>query len=169
MKDLSQLPRRRGTTTREQFEPLVHTYSNTIFRVAYQALKNRADAEDVMQTVLLKLFETDTHFESSEHMRAWLIHVTVNESRKLLRTSWRKRVLPLEEWRDEPVFDKRAQSELFAAVMALPRNYRITVYLFYYEDLTTEEIAKALSAKPSTVRTWLMRAREKLKLTLTAE
>ena len=65
------------------------------------------------------------------------------------------------------MFDNSAQSELFAAVMALPRNYRMAVYLFYYEELSTEEIAKARSAKPSTVRTWLMRAREKLKLELT--
>ena len=56
--------------TREQFEPLVRAYSNTVYRVAYQALKNHADAEDVMQTVLLKLFETATVFESQEHIRA---------------------------------------------------------------------------------------------------
>lgn len=150
-----------------QFEMLVHQYSDTIYRAAYQALKNRADAEDVVQTVLLKLFERSASFESPQHIRNWLLHVTVNECRKVLRTPWRKRILPLEENRDEPVFDNSAQSELFAAVMALPRNYRMAVYLFYYEDLSTEEIAKTLSAKPSTVRTWLMRAREKLKLELT--
>lgn len=168
MKDLSNAKEVR-TTTKEQFEPLVHTYSDTVYRIAYQALKNRADAEDVMQTVLFKLFETDTVFETKEHIRAWLIHVTVNESRKLLRTPWRKRILPLEEWRDEPVFDKPEQSALFSAVMDLPRKYRMTVYLFYYEDMTTDEIAKALSAKPSTVRTWLKRAREMLKSELTSE
>lgn len=147
----------------------MRTYSDTVYRVAYQALKNRADAEDVMQTVLLKLFETNTAFESSAHIRAWLIRVTVNESRKLLRMPWRKRVLPLQEWRDEPVFDSPAQSDLFASVMALPRKYRMTVYLFYYEEMTTEEIAAALNAKPSTVRTWLRRAREQLKLELTTQ
>ncbi len=153
--------------TREQFEPLVRAYSNTVYRVAYQALKNHADAEDVMQTVLLKLFETATVFESQEHIRAWLIRVTVNESRKILRTPWRHRVLPLEEGQDLPVFDNRAQSDLFSSVMALPRNYRMAIYLFYYEELSTAEIAQAMSANPSTVRTWLRRAREKLKLDLT--
>ncbi len=152
--------------THEEFEPLVRTYSDTVYRVAYQALKNRADAEDVMQTVLLKLFQREEPFASRDHIRAWLIHVTVNESRKVLRTVWRRRVLPLEEWRDAPVFEHPEQSELFAAVMALPRKYRIAVYLFYYEDLTTAEIAGVLSVKPATVRTWLMRAREKLKLEL---
>lgn len=154
-------------TTREQFEPLVRVYSSTVYRVAYQALKNHADAEDVMQAVLLKLFETDVDFESRKHVRAWLIRVAVNESRKILRTPWRRRVLPLEEGQDLPVFDNRAQSDLFSAVMALPRNYRMAVYLFYYEELPTAEIARAMSANPSTVRTWLRRAREKLKLDLT--
>lgn len=116
-----------------------------------------------MQIVLLKLFQSDTNFESGEHVRNWLIHVTVNECRKLLRTPWRSRILSLEEWRDTPVFDNSAQSELFSAVMALPRNYRLAIYLFYYEDLTTEEISKVLSAKPTTVRTWLMRGRQRLK------
>lgn len=116
-----------------------------------------------MQTVLLKLFQSDTDFESGDHVRNWLIHVAVNECRKLLRTPWRSRMLPLEEWRDAPAFDSSAQSELFAAVMALPRNYRLAIYLFYYEDLTTEEISKVLSAKPATVRTWLMRGRQRLK------
>ena len=147
----------------------MRTHSDTVYRVAYHALNNRADAEDVLQTVLLRLFEHDTEFESDEHAKAWLIRVTVNESRKLLRTPWRKRTLPLEEWRDEPVFDKPERSELFHAVMALPRKERIVVYLFYYEELPTAEIAGIMGAKPSTVRTWLMRAREKLKLTLSTE
>ena len=122
-----------------------------------------------MQTALLRLLECKTDFESDEHIRRWLIRVTVNEARKVLRTPWRKRVLPLEEARDAPVFDVPEQRELFSAVMALPRNYRMAVYLFYYENLSTEEIAAAMSAKPVTVRSWLMRARRKLRQQLTEE
>ncbi|HIX31990.1 MAG TPA: sigma-70 family RNA polymerase sigma factor [Firmicutes bacterium] len=140
-----------------------------MYRVAYHALKNRADAEDVMQTALLRLLECKTDFESDEHIRRWLIRVTVNEARKVLRTPWRKRVLPLEEARDAPVFDAPEERELFSAVMALPRSYRMAVYLFYYENLSTEEIAAAMSAKPVTVRSWLMRARRKLRQQLTEE
>ena len=100
-----------------------------------------------MQTALLRLLECKTDFESDEHIRRWLIRVTVNEARKVLRTPWRKRVLPLEEARDAPVFDAPEERELFSAVMALPRSYRMAVYLFYYENLSTEEIAAAMSAK----------------------
>ena len=122
-----------------------------------------------MQTALLRLLECKTDFESYEHIRRWLIRVTVNEARKVLRTPWRKRVLPLEEARDAPVFDAPEERELFSAVMALPRSYRMAVYLFYYENLSTEEIAAAMSAKPVTVRSWLMRARRKLRQQLTEE
>ena len=152
--------------THEEFEPLVRTYSDTVYRVAYQALKNRADAEDVMQTVLLKLFEREEPFASRDHIRAWLIHVTVNESRKLLRTVWRRRVLPLEEWRDAPAFERPEQSELFAAVMALPVKYRAAVHLHYYEGYTLEEIAGFLKISPSAVSMRLHRARKLLRNSL---
>ena len=64
--------------------------------MAYHALKNRADAEDVMQTTLLRLLEHRQPFESEEHMKHWLLRVAVNESRKLLRSFWRRHAVP---WR----------------------------------------------------------------------
>ena len=85
--------------------------------MAYQALKNRADAEDVMQTALLRLLESDTAFESEAHMRNWLIHVAVNESRKILRGAWRRHTFSLNEDWDAPAFDNTSQRELFDAVM----------------------------------------------------
>ena len=100
--------------------------------MAYQALKNRADAEDVMQTALLRLLERDTAFESEAHMRNWLIRVAINESRKILRGAWRRHIFSLNEDWDAPAFDNTAQRELFDAVMHLPRNDRMVIYLFYY-------------------------------------
>ena len=73
--------------------------------MAYQALKNRADAEDVMQTALLRLLERDTAFESEAHMRNWLIRVAINESRKILRGACRRHIFSLNEAWDPPAFD----------------------------------------------------------------
>ena len=109
--------------------------------MAYHALKNRADAEDVMQTTLLRLLEHRQPFESEEHMKHWLLRVAVNESRKLLRSFWRRHAVPLDEWRDAPVFQDPAQSELFQAVMALDAKYRLTIYLYYYEGCSVKEVA----------------------------
>lgn len=153
--------------TDAEFRQAAETYGDTVFRVAYHSLKNRADAEDVMQTVLLRLYECQKPFEGEEHVKHWLIRVAVNESRKLLRSFWRRNTLTLEEQLDRPVFDRPEQSELYDAVMALPEKYRLTVYLYYYEDYSVREIAEALKANPSTVQTWLMRARGRLRDELT--
>ena len=113
-------------------------YGDTVFRLAYSYLKNRADAEDVMQETLLKLYLERKPFRSPEHERYWVVRVAVNESKKLLRSH----------------------------VMGLSPKYRAAVYLYYYEDCSVQEIAAAMGANPSTVQTWLMRARGKLKLIL---
>ena len=151
--------------TGEAFAQAVQTYGDTVYRVAFHALNSREDAEDVMQTVMLKLFEYDKEFESEAHLKHWLLRVAVNESKKLLRSPWRRRTGPLEE-AGEPVFDTPQQSELYQHVMGLPPKYRAAVYLYYYEDCSVQEIAAAMGANPSTVQTWLMRARGKLKLIL---
>lgn len=150
----------------EAFAQAVEEYGDTLFRVAYSCLRNRSDAQDVMQETLLKFYMEKKPFQSPEHEKRWLIRVAVNESKKLLRSAWRRRSVPLEE-RDEAVtFDTLAQQALFEEVMALPPKYRLAVYLYYYESFSVRQIAEALGANPSTVQTWLMRARGLLRESL---
>lgn len=87
--------------TDEAFRQAAQTYGDTIYRVAYHAVKNQADAEDIMQTVLLRLLECRKEFESEAHLKHWLLRVSVNESRKLLRSFWRRTSVPLEEWHEQ--------------------------------------------------------------------
>ena len=141
--------------TDETFERVARTYGDMLYRVAYHALKNRADAEDVAQT--------------EEHRKHWLLRVAVNESRRLLRSFWRSRAVPLDEQWDAPVSDDPAKRELFQAVMGLETKYRLTIYLYYYEGCSVKEVAAALHANPSTVQTWLQRARERLRRELSEE
>ena len=143
--------------TQEAFAQAARTYGDTVYRIAYHALNSRADAEDVTQTVLLKLYECKKEFESEEHMKHWILRVAVNESRKLLRSFWRRTLVPLEEWQDP------ARAEVLEAVMALEPKYRLAVYLYYYEGLTVAEAAAVMKANVSTVQTWLLRARERLR------
>lgn len=140
-------------------------YADMVFRLAYSWLKNRADAEDVMQETLLKLY-AQPPFDTPEHERYWVVRVAVNECRHLLRSPWRRRTGPLEEAAEAAVFDTPAQSELFREVMALPPKYRAAVYLHYYEGYSVREVAAAMGAKSSTVQTWLMRARGQLRTNL---
>ncbi len=153
--------------TNETFERLALAYADTVFRVACHALGNRADAEDVAQGVLLKLYQTDKVFDSDDHVKHWLIRVTVNDCRRLLRAPWRGRVLPLEDW-DGPAAEPEDHSDVLSAVMALPGKYRVCVYLYYFEEYPIRDIAQALGTKESTVQTRLARARERLKRTLSS-
>ena len=152
--------------TEQRFREAVELYGDMVFRLAYSYLKNRADAEDVMQETLLKLYTERKDFASPDHEKHWLIRVAVNECRKLLRSPWRRRTGPLDEAEEAAAFDRPAQSELFRQVMALPPKYRAAVYLYYYEGYSVKETAALLGAKASTVQTWLMRARGQLQIKL---
>ncbi len=153
--------------TDERFREAVELYGDMVFRLAYSYLKNRADAEDVMQETLLKLYTERKAFESADHERNWVLRVAANECRKLLRSPWRRRGREsLDEAEEAAAFDRPAQTELFRQVMALPPKYRAAVYLYYYEGYSVKEAAGLLGAKASTVQTWLMRARGQLQIKL---
>ena len=139
------------------FEAAVERYGDTIFRLAYSYLKNRADAEDVMQETLLKLYRAGEPFESPEHQRYWLVRVAVNECKRLSKSFWRTRTVPLESC-PEPAFSDERRREVYREVMALPGKYRVPLYLYYYEGYPVKDIAALLGMKPSTVQTQIGRA-----------
>jgi len=146
--------------TDEFINKVLEEYSNMVYRLALSQTKNTADAQDVYQEVFLRLISTNTTFESDEHLKAWLIKVTVNCSHKLFSTAWFRHTVPLEE--DIP-FETKENSEIYYAVLNLPLKYRTVIHLYYYEGYTLEEIAKILSKNPATVRSQLARARNLLK------
>lgn len=152
--------------TNEQFTRYAERHINTVFRVAFHYIKSPADAEDVTQNVFLKLLRQDKAFESDEHVRNWLIRVTLNECKNLVRTRWWRHE-SYEDYAASLTFDKPAHSDLFYAVMELPKRYRIPIYLYYYEEYSTQEIADILKVPKSTVCTQLKRGRELLKKSLT--
>lgn len=151
------------------FAKCVEKYTDAVYRVAFHSCKNPADSEDITQNVFLKLYREPKEFESEEHLRRWLLRVAVNESKKLVCSAWFKRSVPLEEFAGALEFEAPEESELFLQVMALPKKYRVPVYLFYYEDYPVKEVAAICGLKESTVQTRLQRAREKLKKGMTQQ
>lgn len=152
--------------TDQQFVPLAQRYMDTIFRIAYSYLRSQADADDVTQDVLIQLYKTETAFESDDHLKHWLIRVTVNRCKNIFRSPWRK-VEDIADYENSLTFDAPEHRELFDAVMALDKRYRLPVLLYYYEGYSQKEIAGLLDIPEETVRTRLFRARGKLKTTLT--
>lgn len=152
--------------TNEQFTCLAEKYIDTVFRVAYNYLRSATDADDITQNVFLKLLKEKKTFESEAHVKNWLIRVTVNECKNLTRSRWWK-AESFEDYAQTLSFDPPAHSELFYAVMDLPKQYRLPIYLHYYEEYSTQEIAQILKIPKNTVCTQLKRGREMLKKTLT--
>lgn len=146
-----------------EYTRIVQRYLDTVYRVALSSCKNPHDAEDIVQSTFLKLLESSPEFQDEEHIRKWLIRVTVNEANNLWRSLWRKRVISLEETLTEPEFTEPEHSELFWAVQKLPPKYREATYLYYYEEYSIKEIAKLLHISETAIQTHLMRAREKLR------
>jgi len=148
--------------TEEQFSHLAKKYMDTVFRLAFNYLKSQSEADDVTQEVLIKLYRTDKEFENEEHIKHWLIRVTINECKKAFLSPW-KRIEPIEDYASTLSFTSPEHGELFYAVMDLPKKYRVPIFLYYYEDYSCEEISSFLSIANATVRTRLRRGREILK------
>lgn len=141
-------------------EEAVRRHEDRLFRTALAIMGGKAEAEDVVQDVFVKLLEKQPHFESPEHETAWLIRVTVNLCKSRLRSPWRKKTVPL---LDTYPAQTDEQLHVLETVASLPSKYRIVIHLFYYEGYSTKEMAEITRQKESTVREQLTRARRLLK------
>lgn len=146
-------------TRAEAFDLAVERYADTIYRVAMHAAPRKDDAEDVVQDTYEKLLHCKTPFQSEEHLKAWLIRVTINRCHDLARAAANRNV-PLDESLPGPTFEEGGT--LLDAVRSLPMNYRNAIYLHYYEGYTAAEVGSLLGAPANTVLTWLSRGRAKL-------
>ncbi len=152
--------------TENELEKYVHLYRGTVFRLAYSYLKNREDAEDISQEAFLKLYRSDEHFKTDENVKAWLIRVTINLSKNLLKTSWKKRRTDLEK--DIP-YESDREEALMEFVNRLKPEYSVIIHLFYYECYSTKEISEICRLSCGTIRTRLTRGRNQLKAMLLKE
>ena len=114
----------------EVFQSVINRYQDTVYRVALHCLGRPQDAEDAMQDVFLRLYIRKESFESEEHLRRWLIRVTINVCRDMLKNPWRRRRVSLDRV-PEPIFEQPEQKELYQEVLNLPEKYRVVLVLFY--------------------------------------
>lgn len=153
---------------RAEVERLVHTYSDLILRLSYTYLKSTQDAEDICQSVFLKLLTSGKQFESPAHEKAWIIRAAANACKDVLRSAHRRRTVGLEVVA-EATAPAAPTSEVMDAVMKLPEKYREAIYLYYYEGYTVREIAAMLGRSEATINAHLSRGRGKLRVMLGGE
>ena len=153
----------------DSLQERIEYYSPMVYRLAYSLVKSKVDADDIHQEVFIKYINKRPCFENAEHEKAWFIRVTVNQCKSWWKTAWRQRFVSLSEYEEEG--RELAVSgdgllddghEVIEKVKLLSPKYRIVIHLFYYEQLSVEEIARILGQKSSTVRTHLTPARRKL-------
>ncbi len=153
--------------TENDFLECVKQYKQTVFRAAYCCLKNYSEAEDITQEVFLALYTYNGNFNDDGHIKAWLLRVTVNKCRNLMKSAFRRLGAPLEEAAAKEVMTE--ENELLNVVMTLKPKLRTPLYMYYYEEYSVKEIAELLGEKETTITTRLSRGRQKLKELLTKE
>lgn len=141
---------------------LARRYAPAVYRLAYARTGSRADAEDVMQEVFLRLLKAKPVFSGEEHAKAWLLRVAANCVNDLFRLPWRKREEPLRE-EASAVREAPEEGSVTQAVLALPARYRIPIHLYYYEGYSVAETAEILGKSEGTVKSQLFRARALLR------
>lgn len=150
------------------FERIALQYGDMLYRVAFNYLKNREDSEDAVQNTLIRLYRCRRDFDSEEHLRAWLIRVVINESKRILSRRKQRAEVSLASAANE-LYTQAENRELFIELMRLKPRDGTVLYLYYFEGYRTEEIAKMMSRSDAAVRQMLSRARKQLRTQLEVE
>ena len=155
--------------TDEEITRVYEKYVDTVYRVCFMMLKNASETEDATQNVFIKYMRDDKEFESEEHLKAWFIVTAQNECKNMLKHWFRAKRDNIDDVAEEAYVDDDSKKDLLEKVFSLDEKYRMPIYLYYYEGYSTSEISEMLNIKHSTIRTYMAKGREKLKLLLEEE
>lgn len=148
---------------RQSLEELIEAYQKSLYAAAFNICRNTDDANDVVQDTFIQYYTTKKQFQDEEHLKAWLLRVTINRAKDISRSFWKKNRLSIEDYADAVPFESREETGLFEAVMRLPEKYREVIHLYYYEDLSIKETARILRITEGSVKMRLSRGRSFLR------
>ncbi len=148
--------------TENELNRIIELFGDNVFRTAFCYMKSYADAEDMREEAFIKLYLSGISFNSDEHIKAWLLRVTANLCKDKLRSFWHRKILPLESAMDIKTEEKSTDT-VIEYLFRLKPDYRIVLYMHYYEGYTAKEIAKITGSKENTVLSRLARGRRQLK------
>ena len=147
---------------KDDFEILVEKYADTVTRICFVNLENRADAEDAWQNVFIKLFKSKKIWSKPEdELRKWLVTVTLNECRDIKRKLFHRNHYDIDELNVS--YSEDFNKDIISAVRSLPLKYLQVIELYYFEGYSVAEISDILSANENTIKSRLKRGREFLK------
>ena len=154
-----------------EIERLMNTFGNDVLRTSYMYLKDLQKAEDAFQEVFCKIYKKYGSFRGDSSEKTWIIRITINVCKDILRSSWIKRVLLTDKIGAQSdlsdvegkIVKEDESRRLFAEVTSLPKSYKEVMILYYYHEFDTAEISKTLNIAEGTVRSRLHRGREILR------
>ncbi len=158
----------------EFIKQIFTNYGRMVLQIAYQNTADMSEAEDITQEVFLKLIRNIKDFNDNEHIKAWLIRVTINQCKDYFKSfRFRKNIAFTEENLSSEYYTDNyldsGDKQVFEELKKLPPKYRNVIYLYYIEEYTVPEIAKLLASNENTVSSWLRRAKKKLKMNMEGE
>lgn len=148
--------------TENELKRIITLFGKNVFQTAFCYMKSYADADDIQQEAFIKLYLSGKNFDSDEYIKAWLLRVTANLCKDRLRSLWYKKSVPLES-ADNIAADEKPEYEFISLLFRLKPDYRIALYMHYFEGYTAKEIAKITDSRENTVLSRLSRGRKQLK------
>lgn len=153
-------------------------FGHYLMRLAYSFVKERAKAEDIVQDVFIRYYTNLEKFEGRSSVKTFLYRITVNECHNYFK-SWAHRkieltnklspLLPNKSSAEDTVLATEKSSEIAEAVNKLPLKYREVLWLYYYAELSVQEISEVLKMPDNTVKTRLARGRQQMGIAFSEE
>jgi RNA polymerase sigma-70 factor (ECF subfamily) len=159
----------RKILTEDHFNNLIDEYGTEILRLCYLYLKDYQLAEDACQDTFLKVYKSFHSFNGFSTEKTWITKICINTCKNYLRNPWKRKVmlenkeLIQNEVSDKEIFAELEKSELFNSIMKLKKNYKEIILMYYYQQLSVNEISQILDITESNAFTRLSRARQLLK------
>lgn len=153
-----------------EYQRIVETYLDDVYRTVSCCCKNKENAEDAVQNAFLKLLNSkNIVFKDDNHIKRWLIKVSLNECKNMWQSFWNRNKVSFEELDTDPSYRDETHKELMEVLDKLPQNYRAVIHLYYYEGYSVKEVAMIVGISESNVQIRLKRARDKMKVLLREE
>ena len=163
---MEQLPKATPPIPADNADALFEAYADMVYRLAFLRTKSAADADDTVQEVFLRALRAKPAWNDLSHQKAWFLKVTINCTKSLLTSAWRRHTVPEDE---NLLAEMQTQTDVYPYVLGLPVKYRTVVHLYYYEGYRVAEIARMTGDSENTVKSHLFRARDMLREQLKGE
>lgn len=154
----------------KEYHRIADRYLDDIYRIVFSYCKNKETTEDAVQNAFIKLLKSkNMKFTDDEHLKRWLIKVSLNECRNVWKSFWNKNKLSFDELDTDPAYRDETHEELINILEKLSPNYKAVIHLYYYERYPVKDIADILNISEANVQIRLKRARDKMRVLLEEE